>query len=172
MGARCTGELKKKVRYKFEEPDDVLVFGYTVDEKHRAERFIEQNFDTALWPVLIDAGLTHNDCTQIIKRAGIEIPAMYKLGYKNNNCIGCVKGGAGYWNKIRVDFPEVFERMAKVEDALGRTINKRRRTKNGVLTTERLSLRDLPPDMGRYAEEPETECGILCQIAEEEIDVT
>ena len=38
---------------------------------------------------------------------------MYKLGYKNNNCIGCVKGQAGYWNKIRKDFPDVFDQMSK-----------------------------------------------------------
>ena len=24
---------------------------------------------------------------------GIEIPVMYRLGYNNNNCVGCVKGG-------------------------------------------------------------------------------
>ncbi len=37
---------------------------------------------------------------------------MYDLGYPNNNCIGCVKGGMGYWNKIRKDFPEVFQKRA------------------------------------------------------------
>ncbi|CAK7024888.1 MAG: hypothetical protein EUB_02291 [Eubacterium sp.] len=37
------------------------------------------------------------------------------MGYPNNNCIGCVKGGMGYWNMIRKDFPEVFSRMAKLE---------------------------------------------------------
>lgn len=35
---------------------------------------------------------------------------MYDLGYANNNCIGCVKGGIGYWNKIRIDFPEESDR--------------------------------------------------------------
>lgn len=54
-------------------------------------------------------------------KAGIEIPAMYKMGYNNNNCIGCVKGGMGYWNKIRKDFPKVFDRMAKIEREVGAT---------------------------------------------------
>jgi hypothetical protein len=44
---------------------------------------------------------------------------MYKLGYGNNNCIGCVKGGKGYWNKIRRDFPDYFERMAEAERQVG-----------------------------------------------------
>ena len=54
-------------------------------------------------------------------KAGIEIPAMSKMGYNNNNCIGCVKGGMGYWNKIRKDFPEVFAQMAQIERDVGAT---------------------------------------------------
>ena len=59
--------------------------------------------------------LTKEDTHAILNRLGIRRPAMYDLGYQNNNCIGCVKGGMGYWNKIRKDFPEVFERRAKLE---------------------------------------------------------
>jgi hypothetical protein len=90
---------------------------------------------------------------------------MYVLGYRNNNCIGCVKGGAGYWNKIRVDFPETFERMAKVEEYLGRTVCKI--TEEGV--TRRVSLRELPPHVGDYESEPDMSCGIFCHMAEQEI---
>ena len=49
----------------------------------------------------------------MVHRAGVKLPAMYGLGYEHNNCIGCVKGGMGYWNKIRKDFPDAFEKMAK-----------------------------------------------------------
>ena len=49
---------------------------------------------------------------------------MYDLGYPNNNCIGCIKGGMGYWNKIRTDFPDVFEHRAKLEKELGFSILK------------------------------------------------
>ena len=61
---------------------------------------------------LIDHMLTKQDCHGICERLGVKRPAMYDLGYQNNNCIGCVKGGMGYWNKIRVDFPEVFKKRA------------------------------------------------------------
>ena len=45
----------------------------------------------------------------MLQNAGIELPEMYKLGYQHNNCIGCVKSsGAGYWNKIKIDFPERY----------------------------------------------------------------
>ena len=60
-------------------------------------------------------------------KAGIKQPVMYSMGYNNNNCIGCVKGGMGYWNKIRKDFPEVFAQMAQIERDVGATCLKRQR---------------------------------------------
>lgn len=169
-GARCTGELKKRVRHEFGRADDLLIFGFTVEERHRADRIAQENFDTKLWPVLIEARLTKADCLAMVERAGIELPAMYRLGYRNNNCIGCVKGEAGYWNKIRRDFPEVFNRMAETEKRLGRTVCKRERTdENGKRRLERIPLTELPPDLGRYPEEPDISCGIFCQIAEQEV---
>jgi hypothetical protein len=75
------------------------------------------------------------------------MPAMYQLGYRNNNCIGCVKGGIGYWNKIRRDFPEAFDRMAKAERAIGRKLFKR----------EGVYLDELDPARGNHADEPSFE---------------
>jgi hypothetical protein len=165
-GARCTGELKKAVRKEFELANDRQVFGYTVDEKHRVGRFVDANNDVDIWPILIEKGLTKEDCLAMVKRAGIKLPTMYKLGYRNNNCIGCVKGEAGYWNKVRVDFPAVFERMAKMEELLGRTVCKIEKTVDGKRTLERISLRELPPDQGSYPTETEIQCGIFCELAE------
>jgi len=81
------------------------------------------------------------------------------MGYKNNNCIGCVKGGAGYWNKIRVDFPNVFKRMARQERKMNVAINKR----YAGGERKRVFLDELPPDMGNYFQEPDISCGPHCQ---------
>ena len=78
---------------------------------------------------------------------------MYDLGYQNNNCIGCVKGGMGYWNKIRQDFPEVFEQMAKLEREVGHSCI------NGVY------LDELDPCRGRMEDEIMQDCGIMCYLA-------
>lgn len=164
-GARCTAELKKKVRFDFQQPGDILVFGYTIEEKHRAERLMHGEIGVEFWPVLEEYQLSKADCLAMLRRAQIDLPEMYKLGYRNNNCIGCVKGQAGYWNKIRGDFPEVFEEMARIEEDTGRTICKREWTENGERQLERLSLRDLPPDLGRYTAEPDIDCGIFCSSA-------
>lgn len=161
-GARCTTELKKLVRRAFEKPGDVQVYGYTLEERERAERFIANNPEVSASFPLIASGFTHQDCRAIIRAAGVKEPAMYALGYRNNNCIGCVKGGAGYWNKIRVDFPEVYERMSKVERELDVAINKREEPGRKRV---RVFLDELPADAGDYSSEAEIECGLFCFAA-------
>jgi 3'-phosphoadenosine 5'-phosphosulfate sulfotransferase (PAPS reductase)/FAD synthetase len=159
QGARCTTELKKKLRQDFQQLDDIQVFGYTAEEKHRAERFREQNPEVNLRSPLIEHGLSKEDCLAMIDRANIKLPAMYLLGYKNNNCIGCPKGGMGYWNKIRVDFPEVFKKMSELEEKLGVTVLR--------ANNEPLPLKDLHPGRGSLLDEANFECSLLCSVAED-----
>ncbi|NBW20615.1 MAG: hypothetical protein EBR82_72880, partial [Caulobacteraceae bacterium] len=158
-GARCTTELKKRVRQDFERAGDIHVMGYTAEETKRADRFREQNWELTLEAPLIDAGLGKADCLAMIERAGIELGAMYRLGYNHSNCIGCVKGSAGYWNKIRVDFPDVFDRMAKLERNIGASICK--------VGDARTYLDELPPDAGRDEPQLDIECSLLCVMAEQ-----
>jgi hypothetical protein len=150
------------MRVFFEEEDDLQVFGFTAEESHRADRLRERNaYLQASFP-LIERGLTKADCLAMIERAGIEIPAMYRLGYRNNNCIGCVKGGAGYWNKIRRDFPVQFAERVADERMLGHTILKR---SDGT----RLYLDELSETAGADVPEPDMECSFFCVMAEQEI---
>lgn len=165
-GAPCTGTLKREPTYEFSRPTDILVFGYTVEEKARAAQFRKQNFEITLETPLIDAGLTKADCLGIIDRAGITIPAMYLMGYQNNNCIGCPKGGMGYWNKIRVDFPETFERMAALQRRLGKGSGFWRERDTG----ERIMLDDLDPARGDLLSESSVECSLLCHIAASDME--
>lgn len=168
-GARCTAELKKVMRWMVGEPDDHIVMGYTREEQHRADRLRGSEPLLNMWNILIERDLSREDVMAVFERTGIDFPAMYKLGYKNNNCIGCVKGGAGYWNKIKIDFPERFAEMAAIERELGRQICKREWTdKNGDRQLERIYLDELPPDLGDYPKEQEFQCGIFCQMAEQD----
>lgn len=164
-GAACTRLLKKDMRKKFQRPDDIHVFGFTAEEESRLDDFRESNPHQTVRAPLIERGLNKADCLAMLGQAGIELPTMYKLGYRNNNCIGCVKGGAGYWNKIRIDFPDVFEKMAQMEERLGRTINVDRA--GGV--RKRISLRELHPDAGRHQEEPDISCSAVCVQAANEM---
>ena len=157
LGARCTVELKKRLRYKFQQVDDIQVFGYSSDEKHRAERFNEAFPEVTTDFILIDEGLQKSDCLGLMSKQGIEMPTMYKLGFNNNNCIGCCKGGAGYWNHIRKHFPDHFKRASELERDIGHAIVK----SNGVPTF----LDELDPNAGNHKAE-QISCDFLCQSME------
>ena len=164
-GAPCTLQLKKEVRRKFQHPTDVQVFGYTADEQGRYDSFVDANNDVLSWPILIEHGLTHADCLALVERAGIVLPTRSKLGYKHNNCMGCVKGGAGYWNKVRIDFPERFQKVAALERFVGHAIIRVQKT--GTRTP--MFLDALPPTSGRYQDEPEIQCGINCELVDKRL---
>lgn len=160
-GAKCTALLKRAVRAAYSRPDDIHVFGFDAEEEDRVEDFRENNPDLRFVTPLITAGLTKSDCRRILEKAGIQEHAMYRLGYDHANCVGCVKGGMGYWNRIRVDFPDVFARMARLEREIGHTIL--RKTVDGVKVS--LYLDELDPQAGRFKDDQPAECGVLCQTA-------
>ncbi len=136
-GALCTVELKKMPRFEYQDPDDVHVFGYTAEEGHRIRRMREANPELRLDFVLSDAGKTKKDCYMALLGAGIALPAMYLLGYKNNNCIGCVKSTSPeYWQAIRHDFPWVYARRVEQSRELG--------VRMVELKGERIFLDELP----------------------------
>ena len=156
-GAKCTEVLKKRVRKEWEyhhrDYEITYVWGFDCTEKHRADRMQETMIEFHHEFPLIEKGLTKEDAHGMLATLGIKRPLMYDLGYKNNNCIGCVKGGMGYWNKIRVDFPDVFQRMANLEREVGHSCL------NGIY------LDELQPDRGRIDDEVMEECSIMCHLA-------
>jgi hypothetical protein len=162
-GSPCTRALKKQVRERFELPTDRQVFGYTVEEENRVNRFIDANNDVDIWPILIERGLTKEDCLALVQNAGIELPVLYKQGFHHNNCLMCVKGGMGYQNKMRKHYPEEFKKMADFEKKKGYTILK---NPDG----SPLFLHDLDPNAGNYPKEPSIECGIFCHMAEQDFN--
>lgn len=163
-GARCTAELKKIPRFAYQKPGDLHVFGFDASEVDRYARFREDNHDIQSVAPLIEAGLSKPDCLTLVERAGIKVPEMYLLGFNNANCVGCVKGGMGYWNKIRRIFPEVFDRMAKLERTIGAAIC-RKRVPGGRIP---VYLDELDPDAGKdKAVVPD--CSAFCARAQSEL---
>lgn len=165
-GARCTLELKKSVRYAVEKEMEYShqVFGFEFNKKeiNRALRFMEQYPDAAPIFPLIEKKMDKAACLHYLESAGIKRPKMYELGYPNNNCIGCVKGGAGYWNKIRRDFPEQFQKMSDLEDKIGATCLK---DKGG-----RIPLKELDPSRGHNLKIIMPDCGSFCEIEFESLE--
>lgn len=100
------------------------------------------------------------------------------------NCIGCLKAaGAGYWNKIRVDFPDVFKRRAMQEKMINVALVKISAAKVKRLWPEvfeqmkvddyepkidsrgtmRIPLRYLPSDAGSHKDMDIGACGFFCE---------
>ena len=158
-GARCTVELKKVPRFAFQKPNDVHIFGYTIEEKKRAERFQKNNPELSLRFPLIEKEVTKNEALGYINNVGIELPIMYKQGFEHNNCIGCVKAsGKDYWSRIRQYYPKVFKRRCKQSRELGVKLI----WLNGVR-----SFLDELPKHETFEYEPEPICDFLCQTLEE-----
>jgi hypothetical protein len=151
-GAPCTRLLKRRVRQEWEmdKSDLSYIWGFDYNEKERSLRINETMPQQEHIFPLIDKGISKDDAHRILSASGIKRPEMYDMGYHNNNCIGCVKGGMGYWNKIRVDFPDVFQMRAETERLIGGTCIK------GIY------LDELSPDAGRKQDFIFDDCGVLC----------
>jgi 3'-phosphoadenosine 5'-phosphosulfate sulfotransferase (PAPS reductase)/FAD synthetase len=155
-GAYCTKLLKKDVRIALEKivPFDAQVFGFEYEPKQlkRAERFIDQYPESKGVFPLIEGKVDKRLAMEVLVNSGIELPAMYKLGFNNANCYPCVKGGKGYHNLVRKLAPEKFEMLAKLERQAGHSCI------NGVF------LDELDPDAGRHEPMELPECGIYCEV--------
>jgi hypothetical protein len=80
-GAPCTTHLKIEARQEWERLHNPHwhVLGFTAEERARHESFVLTERENVL-PVLINAGMTKADCGDMIRSAGIDLPAVYDLG--------------------------------------------------------------------------------------------
>lgn len=154
-GARCTVEMKKVPRMAYQRPDDVHVFGYTVDEQKRIKDFRANNPELNLEWILADNFIRKTDCYRMLTEAGIKLPEMYALGFEHNNCVGCVKATSPtYWQRVAKYFPVDFARRAKQSREIGARLVR--------IDDVRVFLDEL--DLSRNFNEPDgdIECGPYC----------
>ena len=159
--APCTNWLKKRVRKEWEyyhkDCELTYVWGFDGKETARAERTVEANPQAEHEFPIIEKGLSKQEVHGLFElKFDFPRPVMYEMGYPNNNCIGCVKGGMGYWNRIRKDFPEVFKARAELERKVGMTMLKDR--------NDFIYLDELAPDRGNINTEIFPDCTIQCQL--------
>jgi hypothetical protein len=155
-GASCSRILKKDVRLQWEsENPGVHTYIWGMDySKRELKRSLNREKACPYMNhffSLIERKINKEQAHRILKKANIKRPIMYELGYSNNNCIGCVKGGAGYWNKIRIDFPEIFIKRAKLEKEIDASCLKKD------------FLENLNPEEGRKQKQILPDCDGFCQ---------
>jgi hypothetical protein len=160
-GAPCTLELKKMARQQFEMDNDIdwHVLGFTSEEEGRFCNF-QQNERLNTLPVLIEAGYSKADCYGILEEAGVEPPRIYRMGYPNANCIGCVKATSPtYWNHVRKMHPAVFTERAEQSRRIGARLVR--------VKGERIFLDELDNSVkGRPMKNLDFECGIFCHTGD------
>ena len=158
QGAPCTGELKKKARQYWEINNkcDWHVMGFTADEKHRHDRFVLTERNNVI-PILIERGMTKDDCGKMMLSIGVKMPEVYDLGMPNANCVGCVKATSPtYWNLIRSIDIDRFNKMAEISRRLGVRLTRW----NG----KRMFLDELPDHAkGDPLQGMNLECGFFCE---------
>lgn len=162
-GAPCTVELKVGPRLLFQRPDDAHVFGYTADKADisRATRLRETYPELTIRTPLIDCGLTKAACLDLVRRADIELPPMYAMGFQNNNCIPCVKAtSANYWALVRQKFPVEFARMV--------TLSRELQVRLCRINSKRAFIDEIPLDYPT-TNPVQPSCDFLCQLVEEEL---
>lgn len=121
-GAICSSELKREVRLRIQREStySFQVFGFDIDEPKRAKN-MTLNYPEAnpIYPLLL-FGYSKKRSIEIVESHGIAIPYAYTIGLNNNNCLetGCVQGGIGYWQLMRVLMPDKFDAMAIIEHEL------------------------------------------------------
>ena len=155
-GAPCTKQLKKNARHRWERLNkfDTFVLGFTADEQKRHERFIQSERDD-MTPVLIEAGMSREDCNRLLEKIGIQRPRIYNMGFKNGNCRGCVKSRSPrYWNLVREHFPDVFTHRAIQSQRIGCKLVRIK----GVMR----QLSDLLPNNKESCDE-DTDCDLFCK---------
>ena len=188
-GAVCSSELKRRTREIWQKENffDYQAFGFEIEEPKRAKGLSMNHQDARpIFPLLL-FGYSKKDCIKIIQNAGIEIPVMYKLGFKNNNCFktGCVQGGFGYWQKMEREYPDKFNEMALIEHQLTALkgspvtmlkdqskVAKSMVKKTGLIWKQFVFLKDHPeyPELKRFSAmeemdvEPLFECNGLCGV--------
>lgn len=123
-GAICSTQLKRRVREEWQKRNEYTnqIFGFEFIKKEFNRAFsLALNHPKAksIFPLLMMA-YNKEMCIKIVENVGIKIPDSYLLGLRNNNCLetGCVQGGIGYWQLMKIIRPIKFDEMADREHRL------------------------------------------------------
>lgn len=88
---------------------DTLVLGMFRDEEDRLERAAKNWAPRPVVSLLIDHKITPGAARSMVEGLGIELPALYRLGFPHNNCGGmCVRAGQGQFATLLAQKPAFY----------------------------------------------------------------
>jgi len=120
--------LERFLRTQFPDKDVVLHFGLEWFERGRIsrvrERWTAKGYEVG-FPLQEPPLLSSQDLQVLVRRAGLEVPRLYRVGFKHNNCGGaCVQAGIGQWSLLWRLFPERYLWHEEQEQATRAYLNK------------------------------------------------
>ena len=104
--ALCSKKLKSKIFNdwlvkNFNENECILYMGIDFSEQHRCEAITKNYVPYKVKYPLCEELNFKQEYFEELKKDGIELPRLYKIGLTHNNCGGrCVKAGIGHWLKL------------------------------------------------------------------------
>lgn len=93
---------------------------YAEVEAHRAQN---RRRRVTQWRAVID--MSEREVWDLIQKHGVRPHPAYELGFGRVSCVACIFGGADQWAAVRELLPETFERIARLEEEFGATIQRR-----------------------------------------------
>lgn len=113
-------EQRKKYFHKLKKEgveEILLVFGFSKDEWQRVQRAhmgAIQDAYSVRFPI-VEVGLAKQKCVEWLVEKNICPPRMY-IWSGHANCLGCVRGSQGYWEKVLENAPDIFEQRKRLEE--------------------------------------------------------
>lgn len=114
----CSKVLKAKRLQKYCKPGDVLYFGIDTGEMRRVGRIapVYARLQCETRFPIIETITRRAEMEALLKWSKIELPEMYKQGFKHNNCHGgCVRAGVKTWKLLYQVYPEVYKDRERIE---------------------------------------------------------
>ena len=140
----CTGDWKKDQVHKYVEKPCFMMIGIDSGEESRA-KIVSKGKIEYRYP-LIEYGIDREECKEIILSAGLPVPP-------KSGCFICPFQKRSGWIKLRKEHPCLFQKAVELENASGRTFNKRMSLSNFIDENQI----NLFPDIDDY---PPCECGL------------
>jgi 3'-phosphoadenosine 5'-phosphosulfate sulfotransferase (PAPS reductase)/FAD synthetase len=129
----CSRVLKAERLKHFFQNGDTIVFGIGPDEAHRAQRIAESYYEFGkrkgkwaklLFPLIAER-VSKEEILSFYGRMGIDIPLLYKLGFKHNNCSGgCVRSGKKQWLHLLRVLPDIYRMREETENLVSSHLGK------------------------------------------------
>ncbi len=143
----CSRVLKAEKLQNFAQAGDVVFFGIDITECHRSLRIaaVYEKLNIKTRFPLIEAQILKPTIFEWLEKINIEIPELYKLGFKHNNCSGgCVRSGQKQWLHLLRVLPDVFAERERVENEFSLLTGKKcSYMKNKTLSDLRLEFEEL-----------------------------